>query len=64
MGSILYYRKLNSMEIYMAQTINLIGSTQPEVANEIIGNSIIKKLPNGIPYFIINNDELTTTTKD
>ena len=52
------------MEIYMAQTINLIGSTQPEIANEIIGNSIIKKLPNDVPYFIINNDELTTTTKD
>lgn len=45
------------MEIYMAQTINLIGSTQPEVANEIIGNSIIKKLPNDVPYFIINSDE-------
>lgn len=45
------------MEIYMKQTINLIGSTQPEVANEIVGNSIIKKLPNDVPYFIINKED-------
>ena len=52
------------MEIYMAQTINLIGSTQPEIANEIIELSNVKKTSDGIPYFIINNDEPTTTTKD
>jgi len=52
------------MEIYMAQTINLIGSTQPEVANEIIALSDVKKTEDGIPYFIIRNDGPETTTED
>jgi hypothetical protein len=42
------------MKIFMLQTLNLINSTNPKRAENIIKNSRIIERENKQPYFILN----------
>lgn len=52
------------MEIYMKQTVDLLITEQPVIAQIVLGNSDMKVMENNVPYFIMKDDESTTTTED
>lgn len=45
------------MKIFMLQTLNLINSTQPKRAENIVRNSRVIKRENKSPYFILNENK-------
>ena len=44
------------MKIFMLQTLNLINSTQPKRAENIVRNSRVIERDNKSPYFILNTN--------
>jgi hypothetical protein len=45
------------MKIFMLNTLNLINSTQPKRAENIINNSRVIERENKPPYFILNENK-------
>jgi hypothetical protein len=51
------YKWLLIMKIFMLQTLNLINSTQPKRAENIVNNSRVIERDNKPPYFILNENK-------
>ena len=45
------------MKVFMLQTLNLINSTQPKRAENIVRNSRVIERENKPPYFILNENK-------
>jgi len=48
------------MKIFMLQTLNLINSTQPKRADNIVRNSRVIEPGNMPPYFILHERQIKT----
>ena len=44
------------MKLFMLQTLQLIGSTNPKRADNIVNNSRVIERENKPPYFILNTN--------